>query len=278
MRILAMLRFTLVEAVRRGTMIFYLIVGCIMIGIFAIWMKRPPDDPTSIMLFGNRLPGEFNGASSAKFFLLMLFRQSTFWVIVLGTFGTVGLITSFLDKGIIELYLSKPFKRWELFLSRALGASAGVIANLMFCIIGLWFVFGLKLSFWDFRFLFAGLLVSYAFVCYFSLVSFIALWTRNSILSIAFGLFFSFTSIGLESRQIGLYSIWNNVVYHRFLDVLYYLTPQLDGMLSNAARFMGEMPLTPIQVPFSWLPYLCSLGSSILFFSLSAYYFSTRDF
>ena len=278
MRILAMIRFTLLEAVRRGTMIFYLVVGSLIIAAFAIWLKPSPDDPSSIVLFGNTLPKQFNGISSSQFFLLMLFRQSTFWIIVLGTFGTVGLITSFLDKGIIELYLSKPFKRWELFMSRALGASAGVVANLMFCIVGLWLVFGIKLAFWDFQFLVAGLLVSYAFLSYFSLVSFVALWSRNTILSIAFGLFFSFTSIGLENRENGLYLLWNNVVYHRFLDVLYFATPQLDGMLSNAARLIGEMPSPMQQAAFTVVPYLYSLGSSVLFFGLSTYYFSTRDF
>lgn len=275
---LSMIRFTLLEAVRRGTLVFYLVVGTFVIGVFAIWLNKSPTDPSNIVLFGNTLPGNFNGISSAQFFLLMLFRQSTFWMIVLGTFGVVGLITSFLDKGIIELYLSKPFRRWELFISRAIGACAGVVANLMFCIVGTWLVFGIKLGFWNFQFLLAGLLVSYAFICYFSLVSFIALWSRNAILSIVFGLFFSFTSIGLENRENGLYLVWNNVLYHRFLDVLYYITPQLDGMLSSAGRLIGQMPFPQQQASFSPAPFLFSLGSSVVFYSLSAYYFSSRDF
>lgn len=274
----ALIQFTLFEAIRRGMLIFYFVVGTIIIAVFAIWLKTSPEDPSMIMLFGKTLPGDINGMSSADFFLLMLFRQSTFWIIVLGTFGAVGLMTSFLEKGIVELYLSKPFKRWELLAGRALGASAGVTANLMYCIFGLWLVFGLKLGVWHLGFLTAGLLVSYAFICYFSIVSFVAIWSRNAILTIMFGLLFSFVSIGLESRENGLYRLWDNAIYHRLLDACYYGTPQLDGMLNNAARLIGHMPFSQETAVFNIAPYLYSLGASAFFYCLSIYYFSTRDF
>ena len=278
MKMLAMVRFTLFEAVRRGTLLFYFAFGTIIIAVFAIWLRKSPEDPSLIMLFGTTVPGNINGLSSADFLLVMLFRQSTFWIIILGTFGAAGLMTSFLEKGIVELYLSKPFARWELFASRALGASAGVAANLMYCIVGLWLVFGLKLGVWHFGFLAAGLLVSYAFVCYFSIVSFVAIWSRNAILSIVFGLFFSFISIGLESREKGLYRLWDNTIYHRFLDGFYYLTPQLDGMLSNASRLIGQIPFSQEPAAFNPAPYFYSLGTAALFYCLSVYYFSSRDF
>jgi ABC-type transport system involved in multi-copper enzyme maturation permease subunit len=278
MKMFAMMRFTLFEAIRRGTLIFYFAVGTIIIAVFAVWLKRSPNDPSMIVLFGNTIPGTINGVSSANFFLVTLLKQSTFWIIVLGTFGAAGLMTSFLDKGIVELYLSKPFNRWELFVSRALGASVGVAANLMYCIVGLWLVFGLKLGVWHFGFLVAGLLVSYAFICYFSLVSFVAVWSRNAILAIVFGLFFSFVSIGLESREQGLYRLWDNTIYHRVLDGFYYITPQLDGMLTNASRLIGQIPFSPEQAVFTPAPYLYSLGAAALFYGLSIYYFSSQDF
>jgi ABC-type transport system involved in multi-copper enzyme maturation permease subunit len=278
MKLKALLRFTTYEAVRRGTLLFYFAVGIMIIAVFAIWMGHAPGDPSSIVLFGKQFPGIINGISSADFLLLMLFRQSTFWIIVLGTFAVAGLMTSFLEKGTVELYLSKPLDRWQLFLGRALGASLGVVANVLFCIIGLWLVFGIKLGVWHTGFVTAGLLVSYAFVCYYSIVAFIGVWSRNAILSIIFGLFFSFTSIGLEAREKGLYQIWDNVIYHRALDAIYYLTPQLDGMLSNATRLIGQIPFGQEQATFTIAPYLWSLASATLFYALSIYYFSKQDY
>jgi ABC-type transport system involved in multi-copper enzyme maturation permease subunit len=278
MKMLAMMRFTLFEALRRGTLMFYFIFGTLIIIAFAIWMKKSPDDPSAIILFGNAMPGNINGMSSVDFFLLMLLRQSTFWIIILGTFGAAGLMTSFLDKGIAELYLSKPLERWELFASRAIGACAGVAANLMFCSVGLWLVFGIKIDVWHTGFLAASLLVAYAFICYFSIVSFVAIWTRNAVLAIVIGLFFSFISIGLEAREKGLYRLWDNSIYHRTLDAFYYLTPQLDGMLTNSVRLIGKLPFSQDAAPFSPAPFLYSLGTAALFYGLSIYYFSSRDF
>ncbi|HEY6953014.1 MAG TPA: hypothetical protein VI758_11435, partial [Bacteroidota bacterium] len=272
MKFRAMLNYTLLEAIRRGTLIFYFIAGTLIILAFAIWLRIAPETPGSIVLFGNRIPESINGMSSTEFFLSLLFKQSTFWIIVLGTFGVAGLMTSFLEKGTIELYLSKPLDRWELFLSRALGACAGVAANLLYCIVGIWLVFGFKIGVWHTGFLLAGMLVAYAFVCYFSVVAFIAVWTRSAILSIVFGLFFSFSSIGLENRAHSIYKLWDNVVFHRIIDALYYLTPQLDGMLSNAGRLIGQTPFSPEPASFSPSAFLCSLGSAALFYFLSVFY------
>jgi hypothetical protein len=273
-----MLRFTLFEALRRGTLVFYFIIGTLIVLAFAIWLRRAPENPDAILLFGTVLPGMVNGVASTDFVLFMLFKQSVFWIIVLGTIGTTGLITSFLEKGTVELYISKPLERWELLVSRVLGASAGVGANLLYCIIGIWLVFGIKLGVWHSGFLLAGLLVSYSFFCYFSIVSFIAVWTRNTILAIVMGLMFSFASIGLESREQGLYRLWDNAVFHRVLDALYYVTPQLDGMLTNAGALIGHLPMAPEPVSFHVAPYLYSALSATLFYALSITYFSKQDF
>ena len=273
-----MMRFTLFEGVRRGTLVFYFIAGSIIIAAFAVWLRTSPIDSSTIIFFGKEIPNNIRGISSAGFLMLMLLRLSTFWIIILGTFGAVGLMTSFLEKGTVELYLSKPFERWELLNSRFFGATGGVVANLMYCVVGIWLVFGLRLGIWNFEFLVAGILVSYAFVCYFSLVSFIAVWTRNTVLTILFGLIFAFISKGLETRETGLYLLWDNSIYHRFLDAFYYITPQLDGMLTNAERLIGQLPFSIEAAGFSFTPYVYSLGSAILFCYLSAYYFSKRDF
>lgn len=278
MKMLAMMKFTIYEAIRRGTLIMYFVIGTLIIATFSIWLKRPPDDLQSIMLFGARIPAIVNGVSSSDFILYMLFRQSTFWIIVLGTLGVAGLMTSFLEKGAVELYLSKPLERWQLFVSRAAGATAGVAANVMYCIVGLWLVFGFKVGVWHAGFLLAGLLVSYAFLCYYSIVAFIGMWTRNAILSIVFGFFFSLASIGLEGREHGLYKLWDNVVYHRVLDGIYYITPQLDAMLNNAGRLIGQLPTGQEATPFTLTPYACSLGSAALFYLLSVLYFSKQDY
>lgn len=278
MKMTVMVTFTAFEAIRRGTLLFYFAVATLIIAIFAIWLRQSPDDPAMIVMFGTSLPGSINGISSANFFMLMLLRQSTFWIILLGTFGSVGLMTSFVERGIIELYLSKPLERWKLFVGRALGASGGVVVNLLFCIVGIWAVFGVKIGFWEWRFLVAGFLVAYAFLCYFSVLSFLALWSRNTVLTIMLGLLFAFVSMILESRGQGLYLLWDNSIFHRVVDIFYYATPQLDAMLSNASILVAGIPLALNQPTFTITPFLYSLGAAGLFYGLSIYIFTKRDF
>ena len=278
MKLLAMMRFTLFEAVRKGTLIFYAIIGSLIIILFAIGLKSSPGDPGTILLFGTAIPTNFRGAPTIDVLFLMLFSQSSLWIIILGTTGVAGLMTSFLEKGTIELYLSKPIERWELFLSRAFGASIGVAANVLYCIGGIWLVFGLKVGIWHFGLLSAALLVSYAFICYYSIVSLIGIVTKSGTLSIVFGLIFMFVSSGLEHRTTGLFSIWNNQLYHKTLDVVYYLTPQLDGMLRNAASLIGQSPRANEPNVFSVLPFVFSTATATLYYALSALYFSKHDF
>jgi ABC-type transport system involved in multi-copper enzyme maturation permease subunit len=275
----AMVRFTMFEAARRGTLIFYFVVGSFIIAAFAIWLKRSPVDPNAIILFGGLMPEIVRGGiTNVEFLLLAHFRQSTSAIILLGTFASAGLMNSFLEKGTIELYLTKPLTRSELFLSRASGATMGVSANIIYYIVGIWIVFGLKLGVWHSGFLATALLVSLAFACYYSIVAFVGVWTRSAIFAIIFGLIFSFVSVGLELREKGMYKIWNNEIYHRALDVLYYVTPQLDGMLTNASRLIGHMPGIEEATPFSFMPFVYSIGSAALYYVLSIRYFSRQDF
>ena len=275
----ALFRLTLFEAIRRGTLIAYFAIGTIVIVAFAIWLKRAPSDPNAIILFGNLMPNMVGSAlTSAQFLLLVHFKQSTSAIILLGTFGTAGLMTSLLDKGTIELYISKPLHRWQIFLSRAFGATAGASINVIYYIAGIWLIFGLKLGVWNGGFLVSGILVGFAFVCYYSIVSFVGLWTRSAVFSNIVGLMFSFVSTGLELREKTMYKVWDNAIYHRFLDACYYCTPQLDGMLTNAGKLIGRLPLSEEPSAFSASPFLYSIASATLFYWLSVRYFTKQDF
>jgi hypothetical protein len=89
---------------------------------------------------------------------------------------------------------------------------------------------------------------------------------------------FSIISWGLELRENGLYRLWDNVVYHRLLDALYYLTPQLNAMLENSSRVVGKNPIIPYPAEFTLMPYLFSFFSASLLYGLSVWYFSRQDY
>jgi len=258
-----MFRFTVEEAVRKGTLIFYFCVSTIILLLFALFAGKSPANPNISEL------------DAIENNLIMLHSVSVSWIILLGIFGIAGLIPSMLEKGTIDLFLSKPLARVELLMARALGAVAGIALNLLYFFIGIWLILGLKAGVWHWAFLSSVIYVIYAFICFFSVVTLVGLITRSSSFSILLAFVFSFVSLVLEARERGLYLLWDNVVYQRVLDVFYYITPQLNAMLENSTRVVGRLPYAP---EFTIMPFVYSFFSTLLLYSLSAWYFSRQDY
>ncbi len=274
-----MFRFTVEEALRKGTLIFYFIIATIILLLFILGISHPPNDTDMVTLFGAPLARlSQRGFNVVEFILIQLHSLSIFWIILLGMFGVAGLIPSMLEKGTIELFLSKPLTRAELLMARALGAVSGIVLNLIYFFLGIWMIFGLKVGIWHWGFLSSTIYVIYAFVCFFSIVTIVGLITRSSGFSIMLAFVFSIISWGLEVRENGLYRLWDNVVYHRLLDAIYYLTPQLNAMLENSTRVIGKLSYVSNPPNFTFMPFIYSFFSSCLIYFLSIWYFSRQDF
>jgi ABC-type transport system involved in multi-copper enzyme maturation permease subunit len=278
-RFLGMFRFTIGEALRKGTLIFYFVVATLIVVVFALGIGRMPDDPEMITFFGNPVaPKSAMEFNVVDFILVMLHQQSVSAIMLFGIFGIAGLIPGMQEKGTIDLFLSKPLSRAELLMARAFGAVSGIAVNLIYFFLGIWLIFGLKLGIWPWAFLSSVIYVIYAFICFFSIVTIIGLITRSTGFSIMFAFIFSIISWGLELREKGLYRLWDDVVYHRLLDTLYYLTPQLNAMLENSTRVVGKLPFNPNPVEFTFMPFIYSFFSTALLYGLSIWYFSRRDY
>jgi len=279
MRFWGMFRFTIGETIRRGTLIFYFCVATCFIIFFSLAIGHSPDNPDIITIFGSEFSHESQpGLNVVEFILIQLHSSSVFWIILFGIFGVAGLIPGMLEKGTIDLFLSKPLARAELLMARALGATAGIAVNLIYFFVGIWLIFGLKAGVWHWGFLSSVIYVVYAFACFFSIVAIAGLITRSAGFSILIAFSFALISWGLELREKLFYLLWDNPVYHRLLDAFYYLTPQLNAMLANSSRVIGKDPLTPYSAEFTFMPFIYSLFSASLLYGLSIWYFSRQDY
>ena len=279
MRFWGMFRFTIGEAIRKGTLVFYFSVATIIILVFALGISHAPNDPEMVTIFG--LPFGFRsqpGMNVIEFLLFQLHSLSVFWIILFGIFAVAGLIPGMLEKGAVDLFLSKPLSRAEILMSRALGAVSGISVNLLYFFLGIWLVFGVKLGVWHWGFLSSVFYIIFAFVCFFSIVTITGLITRSSGFSIMLAFAFYIISWGLEVREKGLYKLWDNYVYHRTLDALYYLTPQMNAMLENSSRVVGKNPMIPYPPEFTLMPFVYSFFSTCLLYALSVWYFSKQDY
>lgn len=280
MKYLALFILTIRESILKGTLLFYFVAGNCIILFCAYALGLSLDDPNMITFFGKPIvPKNMGGVNPADFFLIQIQRSSATSILLFGVFAVAGLIPSMLEKGIVEVYLSKPLSRGGLLLARSFGASAGVVLNLLYFAFGIWLVFGIKLGIWHGTFLVSFLALSLSFTLFFSVVAYTGIVMKSSGFSIMLAFVYTFFSSVLESRELTLFRIWDNQIFHTALDVLYYVTPQLSAMLENSSRIIGTLPIGPNpEQPFDVLPFAYSLLSSSALYALTIRYFVKQDY
>lgn len=230
---------------------------------------------STLMLFGNPLSPELPydqlvnlvrqvqaGLASGLFAGLVIF----------GVFATAGLIPEMLEKGTVDLFLSKPISRWVLLSGKYSGAAAVVFANVLYFIGSLWLIFGVKTGVWNIHFLFSAFSLTIVFVCLYAIVIYLGVVSRNTAISIigAFLYLFMISSLLLH-REGSLYLVSTNNVYRGLLDGLYYVLPQLSAMQENIPRFITEGTI-------DWRPFVQSMLSSMAIFVAGSAVFSKKDF
>src|SRR5207248_8710696 len=107
------------EAIARKTIVGFFIFSTVIIIITMFFFLNPTvrENMSKIKQFSNG-----SSSSNAATEMIMVKALDIFWTIVLvtlyiiticlGVFSTTGFITSQLDKGTIDLLLSKPVPRW----------------------------------------------------------------------------------------------------------------------------------------------------------------------
>jgi ABC-type transport system involved in multi-copper enzyme maturation permease subunit len=282
---LGIVLYTLKETIRKGTLMAYFIIGTIIILIFAFGIKASSDDSSMITFFGSTMPARAtHGPSIVDFLLIQVYNGASGSIMLLGLFGTAGLIPSLLEKGTIELFLSKPVSRTNLFLSRCGGALSGIMLNILYFTLGIWFVFGIKLGVWHWGFLASSLLTSYVFLCFFSVAALFGVATQSAGVAIIVAFFVNMASGMLDVRELTLFKIWDNAVYHRALDVLYYVLPQMSAMTKSTATLIAKLSipssarLANMPENFTILPFLYSTLSAGAMYLLAVLYFKKKDY
>jgi hypothetical protein len=271
--------FTLKEALLKGTMLFYTITATLIIVGFSLVVNLSADGST-LTFFGNpmRVSAHMKLDDVVNFILYSLEGGAAQSIMLFGIFATAGLIPSMIDKGSVEIYLSKPISRPVLFTSRVFGASLGISLNVIYFILGIFIVLGVKLGIWHWGFLASSLVICFSFFCYFSITALTGLISRSGGLAIMFTFLSVFAAGPLERRESLLYLLWNNDIYHRVLDGLYYLLPQVGEMTKHSLKLIGTLPMDQNPIPFTIVPFLTSLGAALFWYGISIWYFEKQDY
>ena len=274
MNIVALILHTFRELVLKATILILAGISTLILIVTVAGLKTEQTaEGTAISIFGNKSPvvsGDLalafvRGSEAAA-------ASGLFAGILFGVLATSGLIPDTLEKGTVDLYLSKPLTRGAILAGRACGAGLVMFLNIVYFLGGFWLILGIRVGVWDARFLAAPLVMTAAFLSLYSIVTFLAVLSRSTVIAVLGAFLFQVILVGvLQNREQILYPLSANAIYRGVLDGLFYIFPQTSGLQDTLRSYV-------IDGSFSWSPFLASAASSCAWYTGAWWLFEKSDY
>jgi ABC-2 type transport system permease protein len=193
------------------------------------------------------------------------------WGMFLAVFASAGLIPSVLEPGRIELLLSKPVSRTHILLGRYVGNVLVISCNVIFLVLGIWTILGIKTGIWSKTFLVSIATSIFIFAVLLSVVVLIGVLFESAALAtmITVGLMIMSPILAQTNTMMRLLSSeWSRQVWR----TLYYALPKVYDL--------GKMTLDAIQSQTfeSYMPIWTSALFGAVVLSAALAIFARRDF
>jgi ABC-2 type transport system permease protein len=193
------------------------------------------------------------------------------WGMFLAVFASAGLIPSVLEPGRIELLLSKPVSRTHVLLGRYVGNVLVVSCNVIYLVLGVWTILGVKTGIWAPSFLVAIATTVFIFAVLLSVVVLVGVMFESAALAtmITVGLMIMSPILAQTSTMLRLLSSeWSRQIWR----TLYYALPKVYDL--------GKMTLDAIQSQtFSgFMPIWTSALFGAVVLAAALVIFARRDF
>jgi ABC-2 type transport system permease protein len=193
------------------------------------------------------------------------------WGMFLSVFASAGLIPSVLEPGRIELLLSKPVSRTHILLGRYVGNVLVISCNVIFLVLGIWTILGVKTGIWSKTFLVSIATSIFIFAVLLTVVVLIGVLFESAALAtmITVGLMIMSPILAQTSTMLRLLSSeWSRQVWR----TLYYALPKVYDL--------GKMTLDAIQSQTfeGYMPIWTSALFGAVVLSAALAIFARRDF
>lgn len=276
MKFLAIIAYTLRESLAKKTfMAFFVVVTLVhLLFMFSVNVDVVSGGMAMVKLMGNDEQKEMAVEKLRDGIIKIEAGVATAMYvggIFLSIFATASLVPNMLEKGSVDLMLSRPFARWQLLLGRYLGALSIVAINVAYLIGGAWLILSIKTEFWHVPFLLSGLLIILVFGVLFAIMTFVGVTARNSGVSIITAYLVIFFSPMLLARD-QIYALLSQKIYQWLLDGIYYLTPRTTELGKITTSLVLGDTIT------SWTPLFQSLAIGAGFLMAAIYVFEKKDF
>lgn len=248
--------YTLREAFARKVFIFFAAISVVfLIGLAVVFSLINTDSILSSM-----------NPSGDKIFLeqaiiqiqLMITAPLSNLCLLLAIFSSASFIPIMLEKGNIDLLLSKPISRTQLLLGKYLGGTIVVFINIAFLILGAWIIISLKFSYWNFNFPIVILAITFTFSILYSVVVLFGILFRSSVPGMMIAYFiFLILSPAIHFIKLQLQTLTGKELLKSIVDGLYYFIPKTSELMgtinSNIAQGKALGDIQPVLSSFLFL-------------------------
>lgn len=275
-KLLAVVDGTIRESMAKYTFLAFMLMSTLMLMLltFAVNLDVVDGVLATARLFGQDI---HLGGTSVSIDQLVTGFQTTvagllFVVgLFLSIFATANLVPVMLEKGYVDLLLSKPLSRPALFLGRYLGALSVVGINLFYLVVGVWSIVGLKTGVWKPGVLKAGLIILLTYGVLLGFMMMVGVVTRSSSITIMLTYFLFPVTLFLAFRS-GLTVMLTRRVFVYLLDGLYWVLPKIKEVFTIMASVAAGQPAGSLA------PLLTSalFGAGCL--ALGTLYFTRKDY
>ncbi len=223
----------------------------------------------SVKINGKELSGSNPAVAAIKMFILNpLYGLGLF----LAIFSSASFIPHMLEKGNIDLLLSKPISRRQLIFGKFLGGVAVVFVNIFYLVFGIWLMIGYGLHDWSISFLLSSLVITFTFALLYSLMILLGIVSRSSVLAMMISYLVFLILSPILSAKDTIATFLNSEIFTAIMTFLYYVVPQT----SDLGSILNTIALgSPIE---SYSPIFVSLAFIIAAIEFSIFVFSKKDY
>ena len=211
----------------------------------------------------------FNGGSlleSVVFSAQAFVSGAAYWIgILLALFATGGLVASLVERGQVDVVLTKPLSRSAVLAGRLAGVWLVMLALVVYLFGAVWLVMSLKSGIWNPRFLLAIGAVFGMFAVLYSVVALVGVWSGSAPLSLISTLAVLFVTLVLAIPNLAdqVSRVWRPVVTG-----LYAVLPKFGSVgTSLVPQLATGQPVATLTPLLSSLAFgaVCYAGAFVLF-------------
>jgi ABC-type transport system involved in multi-copper enzyme maturation permease subunit len=271
MKLRAIIEFTFREGLARKTIIAFATISTLALLVQILLVLLVPDT-VEVGAAGATQQVRLTGSQETIGQIQALATGLiTFMATILAVFATASILPRTMEKGAIDLLLSKPVSRGSILLGTTLGAVLIVLVNVGYYIAGSWVIVGVWSGYWNWGFLGAVLPITYMFLVLYSAMMVLSIATRSSALSmiVVYAFVFLVDPI-LENRKV-LAELMGNDTIKTVMDFFYYPLPKPDAISKVSTSMV-------LHLDISWEPLWTSGLFACAMFALAWWLFSKKDF